>query len=396
MNSTPEADWLNLLIGLLQGAQLQLLRVLDALGLVQQAHGQPAWPWARKLSGENLLIDLGQARRLGLTLVVITAALVVFVVALLWRRRRTWRIWGIALATLLVVLAPWPEANVVLVPAYPTSFQQRPVGFTADAIAQGRALYATHCLACHGTDGRGQGPLAATQPVWPPNLSGPLLWRRADGDLLWHVMNGTRDRHGAATMPGFGKLLSDDDAWALIDFMKAQGAGESLRAAGLWAQPIGPPDIAVRCEGRPVRMLSSWRGQRVRIVAEGAAADTAPPLEDPRLVTVLLRPSPTATATSAPTSANCVADSPNAWAAFSLVAATTQLAGTQFLVDRNGWLRARGEPGKDAWNDDDLLCRTDQPPRSVQQPLPQQDGLGALIARMDAEPVRFVKGGFVH
>jgi len=24
------------------------------------------------------------------------------------------------------------------------------------------------------------------------------------------------------------------------------------------------------------------------------------------------------------------------------------------------------------------------------------DGLGALIARMDAEPVRFVKGGFIH
>jgi hypothetical protein len=48
--------------------------VLDALGLVVQAHGQPAWPWAQRLSGENLLIDLGQARRLGLTLVMLAAA----------------------------------------------------------------------------------------------------------------------------------------------------------------------------------------------------------------------------------------------------------------------------------------------------------------------------------
>jgi hypothetical protein len=56
------------------GAQLQLLRVLDALGLVAQAHGQPAWPWAQRLSGENLLIDLGQARRLGLTVVLLAAA----------------------------------------------------------------------------------------------------------------------------------------------------------------------------------------------------------------------------------------------------------------------------------------------------------------------------------
>ena len=389
MNSPPEADWLNLLIGLLQGAQLQLLRELDALGLVAQAHGQPAWPWAQRLSGENLLIDLGQARRLGLTVLAIAAALLTLVLALPWRRRRAWLI---ALATLLVVVAPWPEANVVLVPAYPTSFQQRPAGFTADAIAQGRALYATHCLACHGADGRGQGPLAAAQPVWPPNLAGPLLWRRADGDVLWHVMNGTRDRRGAPTMPGFGKVLTDEDAWALIDFMKAQGAGESLRVAGLWTQPIGPPDVAVRCDGKPPRMLSSWRGQRVRIVAEGDAGNAPLPLEDPRLVTVLLKPQPAA---SPSVNTGCVADSRNAWAAFSLIAATTQLGGTQLLVDRDGWLRARGEPGKSAWNDDDLLCRTEQAPRPARQALPP-DGLGALIARMDAEPVRFVKGGFVH
>ena len=389
MNSPPEADWLNLLIGLLQGAQLQLLRVLDALGLVAQAHGQPAWPWAQRLSGENLLIDLGQARRLGLTVLAIAAALLMLVLALPWRRRRAWLI---ALATLLVVVAPWPEANVVLVPAYPTSFQQRPAGFTADAIAQGRALYATHCLACHGADGRGQDPLAAAQPVWPPNLAGPLLWRRADGDVLWHVMNGTRDRRGAPTMPGFGKELTDEDAWALIDFMKAQGAGESLRVAGLWTQPIGPPDVAVRCEGKPPRMLSSWRGQRVRIVAESDAGNAPLPLEDPRLVTVLLKPQPAASPSA---NTGCVADSRNAWAAFSLIAATTQLGGTQLLVDRDGWLRARGEPGKSAWNDDDLLCRTEQAPRPARQALPL-DGLGALIARMDAEPVRFVKGGFVH
>jgi mono/diheme cytochrome c family protein len=393
LTGVPEADWLNLLIGVLQGAQLQLLRLLDALGLVAQAHGQPAWPWARRLSGENLLIDLGQARRLGLTLVALAAALLVFLLALLWRRRR---LWLVALSTLPVVLAPWPEADVVLVPAYPTSFQQSPTRFTADSIDRGRVLYAAQCVACHGTDGKGQGPLAASQPVWPPNLAGPLLWRRADGDVLWHVLNGMRDRRGAPTMPGFGPALRDEDAWALIDFMKAQGAGESLRAAGLWTQPIAPPDVAVQCKGKPPRLLSSWRGQRLRIVAADAAdaADTAGKerlLEDPRMVTVWLQPAPRATGAVG----DCVVDSPAAWRAYSLIAATDRLAGTQLIVDRDGWLRARGEPGKNEWSDDDLLCRTDPPARADAQPLPP-DGLGALIARMDAEPVRFVKGGFVH
>jgi mono/diheme cytochrome c family protein len=389
MSSVPDADWLNLLIGLLQGAQLQLLRVLDALGLVVQAHGQPAWPWGQRLSGENLLIDLGQARRLGLTVVMLAAGFVVLMLALFWRRRR---IWLVALTTLLVVLAPWPEANVVLVPAYPTSFQQSPTGFTAASIDRGRVLYAAQCVACHGSDGRGQGPLAAAQPVWPPNLAGPLLWRRADGDVLWHVLNGVRDRRGATTMPGFGPALRDEDAWALIDFMKAQGAGESLRAAGLWTQPIAPPDVAVQCKSQPPRMLSSWRGQRLRIVAAGGEQ---PVLEDPRMVTVFLKPNAQA---SNGQLGDCVADAPAAWSAFSLIAATDRLGGTQFIVDRDGWLRARGQPGtlgKSEWSDDDLLCRTDSPARVDSQPLPL-DGLGALIARMDAEPVRFVKGGFVH
>ena len=117
MNSKPEADWLNLLIGLLQGAQLQLLRVLDALGLVQQVHGQPAWPWAHRLSGENLLIDLGQARSLAWTLVCVGVALLLLVIALLWRRPR-WYL--LALVPMLLIAAPMPHATGERFTATPT------------------------------------------------------------------------------------------------------------------------------------------------------------------------------------------------------------------------------------------------------------------------------------
>ncbi|WP_395352522.1 c-type cytochrome [Variovorax sp. UC122_21] len=391
MNALPDAAWLNVLIEGLQTLQLQLLRLLDALGLVAHAHGQPAWPWDQRLSGENLLIDLGQARRLGISVVLLGLSLLVLIAALLWRRRR---IWLLGAAALPVVLAPWPDAHVVLVPAHPTSFQQHAAGFSAESIARGRSLYAQNCVACHGSDGRGQGPLAAAQPVWPPNLTGPLLWRRADGDLLWRVLHGTRDRHGALTMPGFQGRLSESDAWALIDYMKAQAAGESLRVAGVWAQPVSPPDMAVRCDGKPVRMLSSWRGQRLRIVAGGDNASAL--LEDPRLVTVLLEREPAAASKQDDRSIACVADSPEAWEAFSLIAATEKLEGTQLLVDRAGWLRARGEPGKSAWSDDDLLCRAETASATATVVAGAADGLGALITRMDAQPVRFVKGGFVH
>jgi mono/diheme cytochrome c family protein len=291
---------------------------------------------------------------------------------------------------LVLVAAPWPDAHVVLVPANPASFHTSTTGFTAASIARGQTLYGQHCVTCHGADGRGQGQLASAQPVWPPNLTGPLLWRRADGDVLWHILHGMRDRHRVLTMPGFEPRLGVDDAWALIDFMKAQAAGETLRVAGFWAQPIGLPDVTVRCEGQPARALASWRGQRVRVVADGAVAPAL--FEDPRFVTVLLRSD---RAPAAHASAACVADGPEAWAAFALVAGTGQLAGMQLLSDRDGWLRARGQPGKSSWSDEDLLCRSTDAPRATAGPMPA-DGLTALIALMDAEPVRFVKGGFVH
>jgi hypothetical protein len=47
--------------------------------------------------------------------------------------------------------------------------------------------------------------------------------------------------------------------------------------------------VAVQCKGKPPRLLSSWRGQRLRIVAAGGEQ---PLLEDPRMVTVFLKPAP--------------------------------------------------------------------------------------------------------
>lgn len=380
-----ETEWLNQLIAALQTAQYGLLRLLGALGLVPPLDGQPAWPFAARLSGENLLIDLGQARRLGWTLAALALAVLSVLLALFWRRRR-WLL--LASVPLLLLAAPWPEARVLLVPATPASFHRSPTGFSAQAIVQGQALYAQHCLACHGADGRGQGPLAAAQPVWPPNFAGPLLWRRADGDLWWHVLHGVRGRGGQATMAGFGDRISDGEAWALIDFMKAQGAGQALRAAGFWPQPVGLPDVAVRCAGQGERPLRSWSGQRVRVVAEGAGQV----LEDPRFVTVLLRPSGAAAPVP---QADCVASGDAAWQAFALITGSEALAGTQLLADRDGWARARSAPGQAGWSEDDLLCRTEGAPRAPVGRAPA-DGLSALITAMDAEPVRYVKGGFVH
>lgn len=69
------------------------------------------------------------------------------------------------------------------------------------------------------------------------------------------------------------------------------------------------------------------------------------------------------------------------------------LSGTQLLADRGGWLRARGN-GNQAWSDADLLCKAGQSVAASSGTA--VEGLTAVLNRMDAEPVRLVKGGFVH
>ena len=65
------------------------------------------------------------------------------------------------------------------------------------------------------------------------------------------------------------------------------------------------------------------------------------------------------------------------------------------IADKAGWLRARNARGASAWRNDDLLCRT---PDGTAQSVAgrQEDALSRILRLMDAEPVRYVKGGRVH
>ncbi|CAG2154687.1 hypothetical protein LMG31506_05162 [Cupriavidus yeoncheonensis] len=395
MNGLPAQAWLNTLLVLLQDAQLALLRLWHALGLSGDAHGQPAWPWARRIAGETLLIDLGLARQLGFSLGTVVFALALLAMAVAWRRRRAVLL---ALAALALVLAPWPSPSLLFSAAAPTSFHSSPTRFSVDAIARGATVYARHCASCHGDDGRGEGPQAASLKRWPPTLVSPLLARRADGELFWHVVAGMRDPQGEVTMPAFARALDDADTWAVLDYMKALAAGSAAAANGSWPMPLPLPDTRVRCgDDASPRSLAQWRGgQRVRVVAFDGDLRSLPML-DPRFQTLLLTRDGTLPAGVPRFRANCVAASAQAWEVYARIAGVPadRLGGMELLADRDGWLRARGAPGRRDWSDADMVCRSGAPAEATRE-APAADGLTALVLRMDGEPVRFVKGGFVH
>lgn len=393
MNAQPFSDWALAFLQLLYRAQIALARVLHAVGLTGNADGQAAWPWMHRIALETLRIDAGLTRQLAFAGAATTLAVVLACVALASRK---WRFASAIAALAIAWFAPWPPSSLWLAPAVPTSFQRDPAPFSVSNVVRGAHLYAQHCAACHGTDGRGEGPLAATLAHWPPTFAGALLARRLDGELFWRVRHGTHDEHGAPTMPGFAATLGPQDTWAVLDYLKALSAGSGAQADGAWPVPVPLPALDVRCGGAASQPLDRWRaGQRVRIVA--LAPGASPPPEDARWQTLLVTARGAAVPPAAGTHANCVASTPDAWLAFATIAgvAPDALGGTQLLADRRGWLRARALPGSAGWSDADLLCRSDAAARPAAAAA-NGDPLTALLLRVDAEPVRDVQAGLPH
>ncbi|KGB91901.1 c-type cytochrome [Burkholderia cepacia] len=393
MNAPPFADWAIAFLQLLYRAQIALAHVLHAIGLTGDVDGQAAWPWAHRIALETLRIDAGLTRQLAVAGGVTALAVVLACLALAARKRRV----ATAVAALAVAwFAPWPSASLWLAPAVPTSFQRDPAPFSVANVMRGAHLYTQHCAACHGADGRGEGPLAATLAHWPPTFAGTLLARRLDGELFWRVRHGTQDAHGASTMPGFAATLGTQDTWAVLAYLKALAAGSGARAEGAWPVPVPLPALDVRCGDAAPRPLERWRdGQRVRVVA--LAPGATPPPEDARWQTLLVAEPGASVPSSADSRANCVATTADAWRAFATIAGVPPdaLAGTQLLADRRGWLRARALPGSAGWSDADLLCRSDAAARPAARAT-GGDALTALLLRVDAEPVRDVQAGLAH
>ncbi len=97
-----------------------------------------------------------------------------------------------------------------------------PVAATAASVAAGAAAYATHCAACHGVTGRGDGALAAATAAYgprPSNLADPT-WRHGGSD--GEIFSAIRDGIGPDfAMDAFGDRLSETDIWNLVNFIRS-------------------------------------------------------------------------------------------------------------------------------------------------------------------------------
>jgi mono/diheme cytochrome c family protein len=79
-------------------------------------------------------------------------------------------------------------------------------------------LYRVNCAMCHGADGHGQSVVAdqfkSAGIVPPVDFASQRVQARTDGQIYWLV------GHGLGGMPPFRHLLSDDDLWTVVLFVR--------------------------------------------------------------------------------------------------------------------------------------------------------------------------------
>ena len=87
--------------------------------------------------------------------------------------------------------------------------------------AKGKEKFNQICASCHGPTGHGDGPAAAALDPKPRNLSDPkYVTTLSDEQIFKTVKVGGAAVGKSPLMPAWGSVLSDDDIWNVIAYIR--------------------------------------------------------------------------------------------------------------------------------------------------------------------------------
>lgn len=143
---------------------------------------------------------------------------------------------------------PWEKTReLITAQGELKSVELPPEPLRSDAgVEQGRRIYAQACAACHGPQGKGDGPQAmedsAGFPIRPRDLTAGIFKGSSDGrDLYYRVIAGLP----GSPMPAYAGVYTDEEVWRLVHYLQSlapPGAEERVR--------LRPVDVrAGRVEG---------------------------------------------------------------------------------------------------------------------------------------------------
>ena len=89
-----------------------------------------------------------------------------------------------------------------------------PIAVSPESLARGREMYETHCIVCHGAQGRGNGPVGQKFVPQPMELNLDYVQLQPDGQIFYTIS------HGSLAMPFYRQAILAEDRWHLVNFIK--------------------------------------------------------------------------------------------------------------------------------------------------------------------------------
>lgn len=113
-----------------------------------------------------------------------------------------------------------------------------PVEVTRDLIDRGQERFNIYCAACHGYLSDGNGTVGQRWSYLPANLLGELYQDRSgkqgkDGYLFEVVREGVWGPDGGNRMPGYKHAVSEQDAWAIVAYLRVLQRSQNATAGDL-------------------------------------------------------------------------------------------------------------------------------------------------------------------
>jgi mono/diheme cytochrome c family protein len=83
------------------------------------------------------------------------------------------------------------------------------------ALASGKMLFENNCVACHGKDARGDGPVRSLLRIPPADLTAGIPTQRSDGYIYSTI------RDGSIVMPSYGDAMSPTERWEVVLYLRS-------------------------------------------------------------------------------------------------------------------------------------------------------------------------------
>ncbi|MCP4295552.1 MAG: c-type cytochrome [Proteobacteria bacterium] len=101
----------------------------------------------------------------------------------------------------------------------PASTLTNPISRSEESVGKGKDLFQSNCSKCHGLRGNGYGTAAHGLTTWPRQL---FAWNNADSSIDGYLFQFIT--YGNTDMPPWGLILSENDRWNLINYIKTMEA----------------------------------------------------------------------------------------------------------------------------------------------------------------------------